>query len=161
MTEHHGRGTHMARPSAIVWFERLYLASIGIYVANALVFWSENRALMETVPQVRAAPALTGLIGPIAIATLAITVLGSLLFWFLVVRRRSAAGKWLVVVTEVVGVLAAVPAILALARGTAPNPPGVALSLLATGLAVAAAAMLVRSDAAAWFSPGDSSVAGA
>lgn len=144
----------MTRPSSIVAFERLYLGSIAVYLLNALVFWSTNRELMNSMSQIRSAPGLAELIGPIAIATLVVTVLISLLFWFLIVRKRSAVGKWLVVATEVIGVLMAVPALISLVSGTAPNPPGVALSLLATALAVAAAAMLFRADAKAWFAEG-------
>jgi hypothetical protein len=112
--------------------------------------------MLAMMGQVRASPALTELIAPIMIVALVVTVLASVLFWYLVVRKRTVAGKWLVVVTEAVGVVTALQALVRLVSGTAPNPPGVMLSIVSTALAVAAAIMLFRPDARTWF--GESSM---
>ena len=140
----------MPRPSSIVSFERLYLGSTALYVINAALYWSATREIMASTPQAQANPAVVSMLGAIMTGSLALTVVVSLLFWFLVARQRSVVGKWLVVVSEAVGVLFAAVALLRLARGTSPNPPSVVMGLVSTALAVAAAVFLFRPDAKVW-----------
>lgn len=141
----------MPRPSAITAFDRLYLASIAVYVIAGLAFWSTTRELALDNPAVQANASIAPLVGPIMAGSLIVTVLISGLLWWLVSRQRSVAGKWLVVVTEALGGLFGLWTLAQLAQGSSPNPAGTALNLVATALAVAAAAMLLRRDAAAWF----------
>ncbi len=148
----------MPRPPSIIAFERLYLGSIVLYIVNAALFWSATREIMVQTPQIEANPAMAGMVGGIMAGSLIVTVLVSLLFWWLVARARSVAGKWLVVGTEAIGAIFGLLALLRLARGTAPIPTATALGLIATGLAVAAAAMLFRADAGSWFDPVDEEV---
>ena len=141
----------MPRPAAITLFDRLYLASIVLYVLNAAIFWSQTSALATEMPQVQDNPAVASMVGGILIGTLVVTVALSVLFWWLVSRQRSEAGKWLVIVTEAIGALTGLWALVTLARGLAPNPTNAAISVVTTALAVAAAAMLLRADAQSWF----------
>lgn len=143
--------TDLPRPASIVAFERLYLGSLLLYIVVTAVFWTRTRETMLTMPQMRANPDVAGIIGPIMIGSFAVTVGVALLFWWLVARKHSVAGKWLVVVTEAIGALFAIFALLRLVQGTADSTVGSALSLLVAGLAIAAAVMLFRPDARAWF----------
>ena len=141
----------MPRPPSIIAFERLYLASLLLYIVVTAVFWSRTRETMLTMPQMQANPDMAGFVDAIMIGSFAVTVGVALLFWWLVARARSVAGKWLVVVTEAIGAVFAVFALLRLVQGVADSAVGSAVSLLVTGLAIAAAVMLFRPDARAWF----------
>lgn len=145
----------VTRPPSIVAFERLYLGSILLGIVNAIAFWSINRAAILDLPQVQASTGMTGMVDGMLIGSLAINVAISLLFWWLVARQGSVVGKWLVVVTEAIGLVMAILPLLRLLRGTAGNVPGTVLALVSTALAVAAAAMLFRADANGWFAARD------
>lgn len=136
------------RPPAIVAFERLYLGSTLLYVIVSAVFWSQTRELMLAF---QGAQGVAGMITGIMVVTLLITLGASLLLWWLVARQRSVVGKWLVVATEVIGVIGGLFALLRLIQGSTPNAAQSAMTLVVTALAVAAAAMLFRADARAWF----------
>jgi hypothetical protein len=139
----------MNRPPSILNFERLYLASIAVYVLGTILFWGQAREAALAAPQVQAAPAIATMVPGIMIGSLLLIVLASLLFWWLVARARSVVGKWLVVVTEAFGVLYALYLLIGLASGAAMTG-SIVVSLLATVLAAAAAVMLFRADATAW-----------
>lgn len=111
----------MQRPPSIVLFERLYLGSLMLWAVNTALFWSRTREIMAQNPQLQANPQVAAIVAPLMIASLVATVGVSLLFWFLVARRGSVAGKWLVVVTEALGALFALIAILRLVQGRTPN----------------------------------------
>lgn len=140
----------MGRPPSIISFERLYLGSIALYILNAALFWSQMRGAMDQSPQIQANPDMATVVGGIMVGSLVVTVLVSILFWWLVARQASVAGKWLVVGTEAIGALFALFALYKLATGSSPNPAGTAVGLVVTGLAIAAAAMLFRPDAKVW-----------
>ena len=144
----------MSRPPSILLFERLYLGSTALYLINAVLFWAGAREAMLMTPQVSANPAIARLIPGIMVGSLALSVGLSLLFWFLVARRGSMAGKWLVVVTEGLGACAALLAIVRLLRG-APFGISIALGFIATAMAIAAAALLFRPDAQRWLGAGE------
>lgn len=145
----------MEKPSSIRMFGALYLGSLALWAANTALFWSRAQAIMAQSPQIRANPQVAAVIGPIMIGALVVTAACTLLFWFLVVRLRSVVGKWLVAATEAIGALFAAFAILKLVGGRVPATPSILIGLVVTGLAVAAAAMLFRPDAAAWFATPD------
>lgn len=144
----------MPRPSSVALFERLYLASIAVYFFNAVLFWSGTRALMAATPRIQADAAMAALVTPIMAVSLAVALSLSLLFWMMVVRWRMVTGKWLVVVTEAIGGALGLVSLVRLLGGHSPNPGSVALGLVSTAMAVAAAAMLFRPDAAAWLARG-------
>ena len=144
----------MARPPSIVRFEQLYLASIAVWLFTTVSFWSLNRRALETSSQYAANPSAQSAMAGLMIGTASVVLAASLLFWWLAARRAHAAGKWMILATEAVGALLALYAIYGLFRGAAPNTANLVLNLLATGLAVAAALMLLRPDANAWFAEG-------
>ena len=145
----------MSRPPSIILFERLYLGSIALYILNAALFWTQNRALVAAMPQLRANAQLASLVGAIIVGSLVVTLLLSLLFWWLVAKQRSEAGKWAVVVTEVIGALLAVLPLIRLVQGATPNVVGAVLGLASTALAIWAATLLFRPDAQPWFGEQD------
>ena len=146
----------MTRPASIIRFEQLYLASFALWAINALANWSTARATLVNNPQIGANPGMAGMVGGM-LGVGAVIVAGvSLLLWWLVARKASVVGKWLVVVTEGLGVLFALFGLLALVSGRAPSALLAISGLVATALAVAAAVMLFRPDADAWLSDGRS-----
>ena len=144
----------MLKPPSIRTFEGLYLGSIVLWALNTVIFWSRNQAMMASNPQFVANPQMVAIIQPIMIATVAITAVLSLLFWYLVARRASVVGKWMVVVTEAIGAIFLLLGLVRLATTGGVTAP-VALGFVATVLAVAAAAMLFRPDTNAWFAIGE------
>lgn len=133
----------MQRPASIITFERLYLASLVLSLAGWAVDWPLMQARLAANPQF----APFGWM-PVVMLLLSITV--SLVLWFFAARRGSVVAKWLVVV------FAGVAALLFLinlpaALGGAVRAASLILAVATTGLRVAAAAMLFRVDARAWF----------
>jgi hypothetical protein len=133
----------MQRPASINTFERLYLAGLALSLVGWIVDWPLMQARLAANPQF----AQFGWM-PAVMMVLSITV--SLLLWYFAARRGSVVAKWIVVV------FAAVVALLFLinlpaALGGATGAASLVLSVATTGLRVAAAAMLFRADARAWF----------
>lgn len=133
----------MQRPASIITFERLYLASVALSLASWVVDWPLMQARLAANPQFAGFGWM-----PAVLLVLSITV--SLVLWFLAARRGSVVAKWLVVV------FAAVAALLFLinlpaALGGAVHAASFILAAATTVLRVAAAAMLFRTDARAWF----------
>ena len=141
----------MPRPPSILLFERLYLGSLLLTVIGTVMFWSTTRDLMLAMPNVQGNDSVATLIPAIMVGTLIVTLLASLLIWWLVARAGSVIGKWLAVGTEALGALFAVLAVLRLVRGTTGDLPQSLINLAASVLAIAAAAMLFRADAQPWF----------
>ena len=147
----------MPRPPSIIAFERLYLASLAVYLVSGFLSWTTARETALSATGARGnTEAMQAAIGPVMLVTLAVTVLVSVLLWYLVARRRSIVGKWLVVVSEAIGAVLAVLAIVQLVASGAPNAAGIALGAISTALAVVAAVMLFRPDTKPWF--GESSM---
>ena len=144
----------MNRPPSIVRFEQLYLGSIAIWLLTTLGFWSVNRRMIEANPQYAANPQMQSFAATLMVVSAAVVLAASVLFWWLTARKASPVGKWLVVVTEAIGVLFAVYALYLLATGGAPNALNAIGNLVSTALAVGAAVMLFRPDANAWFAAG-------
>ncbi len=144
----------MTRPPSIVRFEQLYLASIAIWLLTTLGFWSVNRHMIEANPQTAANPQMQSFALTLMVVSAAVVLGASLLFWWLAARKGSPVGKWLVVVTEAIGILFALYALYLLVSGAAPNVLNAVGNLLSTALAVAAAALLFRPDANVWFADG-------
>ena len=140
----------MQRPPSIVLFERLYLGSLLLWAINTAAFWSTTRQVMADNPTYAANPQIQAIMVPLMIGSVAVVALVSLLLWYLVARQASVAGKWLVVVTEALGVLAAVMTLYRLVSATTGSPVMAAIGLVVTALAVASAVMLFRPDARAW-----------
>ncbi len=148
----------MLRPASIINFERLYLGSFVLWAINTFASWSTMRAMIANNPQVAANPMAGSVMGSMLGTSAIITAAVSLLLWWLVARKASVVGKWMVVVTEGIGALLALFSLVALATGKAPSMLLGLSSLVATGLAIAAAVMLFRPDARAFLGEGGPNV---
>lgn len=133
----------MQRPSSIITFERLYLAGFALSLIGWAVDWPNMEARLAANPQTRP-------FGWMLFVMLALNVIVTLLLWYFTARRASVVAKWIVVVfagLSALRFLFNLPAAL----GGAMGAPTLILSVLTTALSVAAAAMLFRLDARAWF----------
>lgn len=136
----------MMRPRSIVWFERLYLSGLLLSLAGWALSWPalERRLLVD--PRTAAYPSLWYVLPLAMLLGAALT----LLLWWLVARRASRVGKWLVVAfATLAGVRLAfnLPVLL----GGRVAIAQVLLAFATTGLSIAAAAFLFADDARAWF----------
>ncbi len=141
----------MQRPPSIVSFERLYLASMMLGLANTALGWQAREDVLSANPAVRGNPQVQAMLGWMLPAATVVGLAMSLLLWFLVARRGSFIAKWIVVIFAGLGVLGAIGVVLTLVRGLSPNVIVSGLGLVTTALSIAAAAMLFRSDALPWF----------
>ncbi|WP_019517192.1 hypothetical protein [Sphingomonas sp. Mn802worker] len=133
----------MQRPASIVTFERLYLASLAVSLIAWAVDWPNMQARLASNPQTKP-------FGWMLFVMLGLNVVVTLLLWFFTTRRASVVAKWIVVVLAGLSALRFLfnlPALL----GGAISATSLILSVLTTGLSIAAAAMLFRIDARAWF----------
>lgn len=135
----------MSKPGSIISFERLWWGGTLVWLAVMWITRQQQTARLLADP--RAAP-----IAPYVLpAVVAIWLAVALVLWFLVARRNSAAGKWLVVAVAVLGVLPMLRAALAILNGDAGHLASSLLTLVYVALDAGAAAMLFRPDALRWF----------
>lgn len=137
----------MAKPPSIVRFEQFYWASVIVGLINAVVNWHTSRVMLESNPlMARAAWFLP--------VTQALGLAIAVLLWFFIARRPSAVAKWVVVVFAAFGGLGVVSVVFLLAIGRVGVGSQVVLGTLANILYIAAAVMLFKPDAKAWFGEG-------
>jgi hypothetical protein len=130
------------RPVSIIWFERLFLASIVLGLANSILVWEESMATIT------ADPVLASLGATFLIVTMAISEGINLLLWYFIARRAANVAKWILVVLTLVS-LAGTAMLLA----TATYPTGLegVVTTIVLGLYLVSVGMLFRSDAREWF----------
>jgi hypothetical protein len=136
----------MARPNAIVWFERLYLGSWLLSLIGLAVNWSMIRDTMAENPAAQRLGIDTMM--NIFVAFIGLTALVTLLLWYFTARQHSVVAKWFVVALFALGLIG-VPGLIA------PFSNGewvkgflqVAVFVLHAG----AVAMLFPRDARVWF----------
>lgn len=128
------------RPTSIIWFERLFLLSLAIALANAVLSYEAAVAMVQADP-------VMGELGwgdGFVIAVIAISLAIPLILALLIARRASSLAKWVLVGLVALGLLFIsfdTETILSLANvGTAAT----------TILQIAAVALLFRKDAVEW-----------
>ena len=141
----------VTRPKSIRAFDQLYGASFALWALQKLGSGSATIAAMSTNPVVVARPELAGSLRAFVFVTTLVVTIISVLLWWGVARRGSVAAKWLVVVSEAIGLWFLISVLTHVGQGVQAAGAGFALGIAATLLAVAAAAMLFRPDAKAWF----------
>ncbi len=129
------------RPPSIIAFERVYLASLALGIANTAINWQE---MTETLDD----PALqvfgggpNWIIGIIAFSTAI-----ALLLWFFIARRASTVAKWIYVVFTAFGLAGLVSNVATLPFGTL-----MVLNVVGQLLQFFAAWLLFKPDAKVWF----------
>ncbi|MGW8188710.1 hypothetical protein [Sphingomonas hankookensis] len=135
------------RPSSIVRFDRLYLASIAVGLIGNILEWPLTMARLAENPDTAA---LGSTAAVAAGGMIAIGVVIALLLWFFIARRGSNVAKWILVVFTVFAIGSLV---LGFTTGAVILDAGGIVRLVAVALQTAAVAFLFRPDAAAWFAP--------
>lgn len=130
------------RPVSIIWFERLFLASIVLELVNSILIWEESMAMIAADPILSPRGAIY------LVLTMAISSGINLLLWYFIARRASNVAKWILVVLTVLGL-----AVTAMLFATSDYPRGLedVATTIIYGLYLASIAMLFRSDAREWF----------
>lgn len=136
----------MERPVSIVWFERCYLGAILVGLVNTAVRWPQMMAQLADNPSV-------GQLGPsfaptVAVLSIVLGVLISLLLWFFTARRRAVVTKWIITIFFVLSLLAIGFSAM---MHTFPGGLSGVLSVVALVLNALAVWSLFRPDAEAWF----------
>ena len=135
------------RPSSIVRFDRLYLASIAVGLIGNILEWPLTMARLAENPDTAA---LGSTAAVAAGGMIAIGVVIALLLWFFIAQRGSNVAKWILVVFTVFAIGSLV---LGFTTGAVIHDAGGIVRLVAVALQTAAVAFLFRPDAAAWFAP--------
>lgn len=134
------------RPQSIVTFERCYLGAWLIGLVNAALNWNTMMASLDANPGVAAlGPSLTT---GIAIGTIVISAVITLLLWYYVARQGAVVAKWIVVVFFAIGLLSYLRGVLA---GTMALGLTAVIGLVVVVLQGVAVWMLFRPDAKLWF----------
>lgn len=137
----------MTKPPSIARFEQFYWASVVIGLINAAMHWDMTQAALAANPLLANA---TWFLPVAQIVGLAI----SALIWFFIARRPSVVAKWVLVVLAAFAVFGVLSTIFLVVMGRATIGTQVVLGLLSNILYIAAAVMLFKPDAKAWFGEG-------
>ena len=137
----------MVKPPSIARFEQLYWASVVVGLLNTALNWTTSHAALAANPMLANA---TWVLPAMQVVGLAIAVL----LWFFIVRRPSVVAKWVQVVFAGFGAFGLLSAVFLLALGRVPIGSQLILGVLANLLYIAAAVMLFKPDAKAWFGEG-------
>lgn len=133
----------MQRPASIIRFEQFYGIAIILGLAGTALSWGSDKAVAAREQLGTSA----------SIAVIAVSIAVQLLLWFFIARKASPIAKWIFIVLLVLGVVGILVSVFAVVAGLA-SAFEFAISVAATGLDVAAALMLFRPDAEAWFNDG-------
>lgn len=123
------------RPQSIIWFERLFLASIVVGLVNSVALYGEMAAAQPLSPAV-----LTG--------TIALGIGINLALWYFAARRASNVARIILTILFALGIASLV---FTLALGTFPAGIAGLLGALNWLLQAAAIVFLYRRDANGWF----------
>ena len=134
----------MLKPGAIIQFERLYWASFALTIIAKGLTWSTQTAMMQANPQLAAMPWI------LPVMTL-IGIVIAILLWFYTCRRPSVVAKWIVVVFAAIGAFGIALTLFSLAMGRLAEALPAIVALVANALYIAAAVLLFKPDARAWF----------
>ncbi|MFN3432947.1 MAG: hypothetical protein ACK4ZY_00985 [Sphingomonas sp.] len=137
----------MTKPPSIARFEQFYWASVILGLINAAVNWRASQAALAANPMLANATWFLPLAQAIGLGI-------AVLLWFFIVRRPSVVAKWVQVVFAAFGAFGILSALFLLVAGRAPAALPVILGIVANGLYIAAAVMLFKPDAKAWFGEG-------
>ena len=135
----------MDRPKSIRRFELFWWGSALFWAVATRLAWDRNQGKLLADARTRDVAQWGQWFW------IGVTVLLTALLWWLVARRASAIGKWLVVAWSALGGVLALIRVFSLTVGRTFHPFSESAHLLTAILSVAAAVMLFRDDARAWF----------
>lgn len=131
------------KPRTIRRFDLLFPASIAAWLAATALSWDERAAMVARNP------ALVGYEWLVPASSVLVFAL-SVLIWVLV-RRRSPVGRTMALVSAVLSGLALLIAVGGLTIGRSADLAASLMSMLASGLNIAAAVSLLAPASRAWF----------
>lgn len=136
------------RPASIARFERLYLGSVVVGIVGSVLDWDRMLERIRSTPD---SAQLGSAVAGVAVGTVVIGVLISLLLWYLVARRGSVIAKW--VLTAFLA-FSAFSVLIGLLNGVIGFDVGGLVRLTGFALQLLAVTTLFRADAAPWFDRG-------
>jgi len=128
------------RPSSIVMFDRLFLASLAVSLVSLALNYGVIAQQFAGTPEMAAIGVGVGFFAGILAVSYAI----SLLLWFLVAHKASNVAKWILVVLAAISLIS-LPGMLG-----GPWDLTAILGLASYVLEIAALGFLFRDDARAW-----------
>ncbi|APZ98335.1 hypothetical protein BWQ93_07430 [Sphingopyxis sp. QXT-31] len=129
----------MHRPPSIIWFERLFWASMIVGLISTAFAWADMQSTLEK----SGSP-----FGMTSVAvTLAVFLAIPVAFWYAIARRGSNVVRWIYVIWMGFGVIMT---LLSLFDPQNVNGIALGISLISTALSAASIACLFRGDAVAW-----------
>ena len=131
----------MQKPDSVRKFDLFYLGALALGIVNALL----NFDLLKSSAVQQVGPELAGHASSIAIGSVVLSTLFSLLFWFLVSKLRIEFIKWLLLLFLAWSAVA-LPTMLAEGFGLVE-----VVALASVVLQAVAVWFLFRPDAKAWF----------
>jgi hypothetical protein len=134
----------VSRPPSIVRFEQLYWASFVVGLINTATSWTSREQVLAANPVLANA---TWFLPTITVVSIAVAVT----LWYFIARVPSIVAKWFQVVFAGIGAISTLFALLAVIGGRTPALLPAVLGIVANLLYIAAAVMLFRPDAKAWF----------
>jgi hypothetical protein len=135
----------MHKPTSIIKFERCYLGSLIVALANLLLSWTD----LQRMPAVRQAAAAIGeWYTPTATA---ISYAIPLILWYFIARRASVVAKWIVTVFFAFSVISLLATV---AVGSFVSTFSAILIVSAVVLNGIAVVMLFKPDAKEWLGEG-------
>lgn len=154
------------RPNSVITFERLYLVSLAIVVAQQIAGYFLARDVFARMPNGQElSTAMNSAILLVIFAFVFLLLIGiPLLLWWLAARKRVEVAKWLLVAVSVISILYWLAG--ALVWAIMPIPPAesaafddvwnvqpilIALDGLSELIGVVALVFLFRRDATEWF----------
>lgn len=141
----------MIRPRSVTAFERLFLLSLVLWIAQQALTWSTRVAQFEAQPAGRGN-------GWVLAAFLVAMAAANVGIWYLAARRGSVAGKWLAIAAAAVSAVLLVVEVIALVRPGGATMPFKLLALVTSALTVASVFPLFGEDAREWFGEDDAAV---
>ncbi|WP_448658793.1 hypothetical protein ACPVPU_15060 [Sphingomonas sp. CJ99] len=142
----------MTKPQSIVQFDRFYLASIVVWLVGVVTGYGASMQMMADNPAFAANPQMLEMMPAITIGTAVLGLAISVLLWWLVSKKASAVGKWIIVVLFALQALAFPFSLMSWGvAGTLNSILGVVVFVLH----LAAVVMLFRADSSAWFNRGE------
>lgn len=137
----------MIKPNSVRWFERLYVASILIWLVLTGLEWQATKAQVEA--------ASTGQMGAnvmvnIFVGFLVFQAVLAVTLWYFAARQRSDVARWVLVFCLLCSGWSLYVRLTAPVRDALPTAMGVAVFVFN----LVAVVMLFRADAAPWFGRG-------
>lgn len=135
------------RPNSLLQFDRFFLGSLVLGLANSILSYDESLAMLKADP----ATAQAGYGAGFVVSVTAFSHGFALLLWFLISRRASNVAKWILEGITGLGLLMMIPTLPQVLQHNVISIVGIAIVTVAQLVGIS---FLFRGDAKAWFSNG-------